>query len=95
MSYSRWLNSKFYTYWASPHDVYQKEDEMFIVHHDIQTYRGFTYSECKELIEDKIKLKGKLNCIDNDEEAEELQGYMKQFIESVDHQYLTGICGGQ
>ena len=28
-------------------------------------------------------------------EAEELQGYMKKFIEDVDHKYLTDIRGGQ
>ena len=47
------------------------------------------------MIESKLKLKGRMNAIDNDEEAEELQGYMKKFIEDVDHQYLTGIRGGQ
>jgi len=95
MSYSRWSNSKFYTYWASNNTVYGKEDEVFLVHSDLESYRGFTYTECTELIEDKTKLKGKMNFVDNDEEAEELQGYMKQFIEQVDHKYLTGIRGGQ
>jgi len=42
-----------------------------------------------------LKVKGKLNFIDNDEEAKELQGYMKQFIEDVDHHYLAEIRGGQ
>lgn len=94
MSFSRWITSKFYTYWSG-NNVYGKEDEVFIVHHDLEHYRGFTYAECKELIEDKTKLKGKMNFVDNDEEAEELQGYMKQFIEQVDHKYLTDIRGGQ
>ena len=94
MSYSRWISSKFYTYWSA-NSVYDKKDEVFIVHHDLQAYRGFTYSECEELIEDKLKLKGKMNFIDNDGEAEELQGYMKKFIGDVDHKYLTDIRGGQ
>ena len=95
MAYSRWIDSKFYTYWATNNGVYSKEDEVFIVHHDLKAYRGFTYSECKKIIEDTLKVKGKLNFIDNDEEAKELQGYMKQFIEDVDHRYLTEIRGGQ
>jgi len=95
MSYSKWLDSKFYTYWAASNTVYDKGDEVFLVHHDLTTYRGFTYKECKHMIEDTIRIKGKMNFVDNDEEAEELKGYMKQFIESVDHHYLTEIRGGQ
>ena len=95
IAYSRWIDSKFYTYWATNNGVYSKEDEVFIVHHDLKAYRGFTYSECKKIIEDTLKVKGKLNFINNDEEAKEIQGYMKQFIEDVDHHYLTEIRGGQ
>ena len=95
MAYSRWIDSKFYTYWVGKNDVNSKEDEEFIVHHDLETYRSFTYKECKKMIEDTLKVKGKLNFIDNDEEAKEIQGYMKQFIEDVDHHYLTEIRGGQ
>ncbi len=45
-----WLDSKFYTYWASTNTVYGKEDEVFLVHSDLESYRGFTYAECTELI---------------------------------------------
>ena len=89
MSYSRWSNSKFYSYWASNNTVYDKEDEVFLVHQDLTTYRGFTYTECKEMLNDTLKVKGKMNFVDNDEEAKELQKYMKQFIEHVDNEYLT------
>ena len=95
MAYSRWIDSKFYTYLVGKNDVNSKEDEEFIVHHDLETYRSFTYKECKYMIEDIMRIKGKLNFIDNDEEAKELQDYMKQFIESVDHHYLTEFRGGQ
>ena len=89
MSYSRWLTSKFYTYWNST-KVYDKEDEIFICHTDIQRYYGFTYTECTRLVDDIIAIKGRINEIDNDEEAVELQGYIKQFIESVDVEYGSG-----
>ena len=89
MSYSKWLDSKFYTYWAASNTVYDKGDEVFLVHHDLTTYRGFTYTECKGMIDDTLKIKGKMNFVDNDEEAEELQKYIKQFIENVDNEYLT------
>ena len=90
MSYSRWVNSKFYTYWASKNEVYDKGDEVFLVHHDLTSYRGFTYTECKGMIGDILKIKGKLNFIDNDLEAEELQGYMERFVADVDKEYEGG-----
>ena len=93
-SYSSWITSKFYTYWSG-NNVYDKIDEVFIVHQNLENYRGFTYKECKELVDDKIKLKGTMNFVDDDKESEELQGYMKKFIEDVDHKYLTDIRGGQ
>ena len=95
MAYSRWIDSKFYTYWVSMNSVYDKGDEVFIVHSDLKVYQKFTYVECEEMIESKMKLKGRMNAIDNDGEAEELQGYMKRFIKDVDHHYLTEIRGGQ
>ena len=95
MAYSRWIDSKFYTYWVSMNSVYDKGDEVFIVHSDLKVYQKFTYVECKELIESRIKLKGRMNSIDNDEEAEELQNYMKRFITDVDKEYLEKVRGGQ
>jgi len=86
MSYSRWLTSKFYTYWNDT-KVYNKEDEIFICHTDIQRHYGFTYSECKKLSEDVVSIKGRINEIDDDTQAEELQGYMKEFIGHVDKEY--------
>ena len=90
MSYSRWIDSKFYTYWASKNEVYDKEDEVFLVHHDLRSYRGFTYTECKGMIGDILKIKGKMNFVDDDSEAEELQGYMERFVADVDKEYGGG-----
>ena len=95
MAYSRWIDSKFYTYWASMNSVYDKGDEVFIVHNDLKSYRGFTYTECKEMIDDIMKLKGRMNFVDDDLEAEELQLYMKRFIKDVDEDYLSKVRGGQ
>ena len=89
MSYSRWIDSKFYTYWGS-YDVHDKNNEVFIVHSGLKVYQKFTYVECKDMIESRIKLKGRMNSIDDDLEAEELQGYMKQFVKDVDAEYADG-----
>ena len=41
----------------------------------------------KVFIENFVRIKGKINEINDDEEAIELQGYIKQFIKSVDTEY--------
>ena len=63
-------------------------------HTDIQRYYGFTYTECTRFENDLIAIKGRINEIDNNEEAEELQGYIKQFIESVDAEYMPNQRDG-
>ena len=47
----------------------------------------FTSDECKKYIEDTVSVKGRINEIDDDTEAKELQGYMRQFVEDVDNRY--------
>ena len=54
-----------------------------------------TYEECKKIEDSLISIKGKINQIKDDEEATELQGYIKEFISDVDHKYLTEVRGGQ
>ena len=86
MSYSHWSTSKFYTYWDGA-KVYDKGDEIFACHTDMNRYYKFTYTECKILAEDLATTKGKINEINDDEEAIELQGYIKQFIGTIDTEY--------
>ena len=93
-SYSEWSTSKYYTYWNKV-SVYNKEDEIFICHTDIKRYYGFTYTECKKFVDDPISVKGRINEIDDNEQAEELQGYMKEFIKDVDFRYESKLRGGQ
>ena len=88
MSYSRWMNSKFYTYWNST-KVYDKGDEIFICHTDIYKCYRFKYIECKRIVEDLTAIKGKINEIKGDEDATELQGYIKEFVKDVDKEYET------
>ena len=63
MSYSRWIDSTFYTYWCLS-DVKNKNDEVFVCHTDIYKCYRFKYMECKRLVEDLTVLKGKLNEIE-------------------------------
>ena len=89
MSYSRWIDSTFYTYWCLS-DVKNKNDEVFVCHTDIYKCYRFKYMECKRFVEDLTVLKGKLNEIEGDEDAIELQGYIKKFVKDVDKEYGDG-----
>ena len=73
----------------------RKEDELFACHVDLETQMMITYEECIRIVDSLILIKGKINQIENDEEATELQRYIKNFIGDVDHKYLTDIRGGQ
>jgi len=86
MSYSRWIDSMFYTYWCVS-DAKNKNDEVFICHTDIYKCYKFKYIECKRIVGDLTAIKGKINEIKGDEDAIELQGYIKEFVKRVDKEY--------
>ena len=86
MSYSRWIDSIFYTYWCVS-DAKNKNDEVFICHTDIYKCYKFKYIECKRIVGDLTAIKGKINEIKGDEDAMELQGYIKEFVKNVDKEY--------
>ena len=87
MSYSRWLNSQFYTYWCGA-DVYDKHDELFACHISIDDHYMFTYTEVKEFIESPHTLKDRIkDMVLSDAELIEIIGYMKRFIKDVDIEY--------
>jgi len=88
MSYSRWIDSMFYTYWCVS-DAKNKNDEVFICHTDIYKCYKFKYIECKRIVGDLTSIKGKINEIKGDEDATELQGYIKKFVEDIDKEYET------
>lgn len=87
VSYSRWINSQFYTYWCSS-KVYDFKDELFACHTDLEGQYMFTYSECKEFIKEPFELVSRIKSISlADEDVKELIGYMKEFINDVDLEY--------
>ena len=96
MSYSRWSNSKWYTFWASffEDDSIKRIDQIF----RICTVRSFTYKELKEDIDKCIVLTKEairesekrddlfsyeLESYSN-EDFEELKIYMKEFMKDVE-----------
>ena len=87
MSYSRWINSQFYTYWCSS-KVYDKHDELFACHASLDGQHMFTYTECKEFIEEPFKLVSRIKDVSlNDDDVKEITGYMSEFIADVDLSY--------
>lgn len=98
MSYSRWINSQFYTYWCSS-KVYDKHDELFACHVSLDGQHMFTYTECKEFIEEPFTLVSRIKDVSlTDDDVRELTGYMSEFISDVDLSYekkLIDLRGGQ
>ena len=98
MSYSRWINSQFYTYWCSS-KVYDKHDELFACHATLDGQHMFTYTECKEFIEEPFKLVSRIKDVSlTDNDVKEIIGYMSEFISDVDLSYekkLIKLRGGQ
>jgi len=98
MSYSRWINSDFYTYWCSS-KVYDKHDELFACHASLDGQHMFTYTECKEFIEEPFKLVSRIKDVSlTDDDVKEITGYMSEFISDVDISYekkLIELRGGQ
>ena len=98
MSYSRWINSQFYTYWCSS-KVYDKHDELFACHASLDGQHMFTYTECKEFIEEPFELVSRVKDVSlTDDDVKELTSYMSEFISDVDLSYerkLIELRGGQ
>ena len=97
VSYSRWINSDFYTFWASSHAT-KKENEQFCCMFSLDSSPKFSYNEVKRMIEKPDLMKLMITDDLYPEHIEELLTYMGQFIADVDQHYfvkLSNIRGGQ
>lgn len=98
MSYSRWSNSCWYTYWCTSSD-----ETMNGQHFDVAGIKTFTYGEmkehgidgCIELLKETIKEQNKLENRNKrknmfmaekhtEKEYDELKGYMREFMDDVE-----------
>jgi len=98
MSYSRWSNSIWYTFWSAtpkqciPMEGFNPEDEQFSVDCEMD----FSYKSLKKDIEDCInkvrshyefKLGEDNENLPSDADYDELRGYMQEFIKDVEEEY--------
>jgi len=95
MSYSRWSNSVWYTFWCST-DSEEMDEQLF----DVCGICSFTYAELKQGLDKCIdKIKG-IIAEDNqsepitftsdkytEDEYDELKIYMKRFIKDIEEEY--------
>lgn len=90
MSYSRWMFSDFYTYWASSEGS-GREDQIFMLHMDLVNTYEVSYEEVKVYLGDRGALQDRFDLTDR--ETDELLGYMEQFVADVDEKFGEGDCG--
>ena len=99
MSYSRWISSTWYTYWAST-DTSIKEEELFACHADLDHSFDWSYSLIKRFLSEEGLLETTIRWASDDEsemleesEIEELKLYMKRFVKDVDAEYAKDRSG--
>jgi len=89
MSYSRWIGSVWYTFWASS-PCNKRDDQLF----EICSVKCFKYKELKEDIDSCIlKLKEHVKESEaeyEDTDYDELKIYMKRFMKDVEEEYNKG-----
>jgi len=92
MSYSRWGNSCWYTFYCDSYTSSKKEDQVMACWYSIEDERciDWKYNEILELLtagappvwSPNKKIRARYNCTII--EADELIGYMKKFLADVD-----------
>ena len=96
MSYSRWTNSEFYTFWSGS-GATKKEDEEFCCMFSLDSAPHVCYSEVKDMIKIPDLMRYKITDDLYPEHIEELLRYMKAFVKDVDIKYeqkLSELRGG-
>ena len=83
MSYSRWMNSKWYSFWHSS-NAKRKEDEVLSLWLDMEQTKDWTYEQLLSFTVEDI---GKAYTGITLAEAEEAWGYIQEFLADVDEEY--------
>ena len=86
MSYSRWSNSFWYTYYACSYS-YERGEQAF----DVCGVKCFYYGELKENMESALTEVKKLCPEATEKELQELKGYMEEFMVDVEHDIALNL----
>ena len=80
MSYSRWSNSVFYTYYFASESLI-RDEQLF----DVCAIKMFTYKELKDNLQGCLDGLKADQCVEaTQKEMDELKGYMLEFIDDVE-----------
>ena len=97
MSYSRWINSDFYTFWCGSR-AKKRKDEIFMCMYSLVSQAELCYNEVQEIIENPELMREKITDDLDEDDIQELLSYMGQFIADVDQHYFNKLSnerGGQ
>ena len=99
MSYSRWINSIWYTFWSGSASSRSEEQFACMAGLDHEHNFHWPYVMVKRFIEDRSLLEEVAQHVKpTEDEITELLGYMKEFIKDVDLKYdkeIIKLRGGQ
>jgi len=83
MSYSRWMNSAWYSFWNSSSGE-KKEEQVLSLWADLEQTKDWTYEQLLRFTVEDI---GKVYTGITLAEAEEAWGYIQEFLQDVDEKY--------
>ena len=91
MSYSRWIDSKFYTYWCSS-KAQRAEDEILMVHTELTENREYKYEDCVRMLH-QPKFIFEVEGVEDNIDHLEMYRIMYSFVRDVSDHY--GKVSGQ
>ena len=83
MSYSRWMNSAWYSFWNSSSGE-KKEEQVLSLWADLEQTKDWTYEQLLRFTVEDI---GKVYTGITLAETEEAWGYIQEFLQDVDEKY--------
>ena len=86
MSYSRWIGSRWYTYWSASSSSEDKNSQVFRIE-DILTPLEFTFKELSEDIEGCLAKVGVEFFDATEDELIELYVYMMRFLNDINIEF--------
>lgn len=93
MSYSRWIDSKFYTYWCSS-KAERAEDEILVVHTELAVNRDYTYEDCVRMLQ-QPKFIFEVEGVEDNLDHIEMFRIMSSFVRDVSDHYGIEFVSGQ